>query len=180
MIMKEEEVVLVDTQDNFLGTMPKMEAHQKGILHRAFSVFVLNSKNELLLQKRAKTKYHSPNLWTNTCCSHQRLNESSLSAGARRLNEEMGLNINLKEAFTFRYLAPFDNGLKEHELDHVLIGYTNNNPTINVEEVSDWKWVKMDFISQDLYSNPDIYTIWFKIVFEQFVNHIKKNESNSK
>jgi isopentenyl-diphosphate delta-isomerase len=92
----------------------------------------------------------------------------------------MGLDINLKEAFTFRYEAPFDNGLKEHELDHVLIGYTNNNPTINIEEVSDWKWVKMDFISQDLYSNPDIYTIWFKIVFEQFVNHIKKNESNSK
>ena len=180
MIMKEEEVVLVDTQDNFLGTMPKMEAHQKGILHRAFSVFVLNSKNELLIQKRAKTKYHSPNLWTNTCCSHQRLNESSLSAGVRRLNEEMGLNINLKEAFTFRYEAPFDNGLKEHELDHVLIGYTNNNPTINIEEDSDWKWVKIDFISQDLYSNPDIYTIWFKIVFEQFVNHIKKNESNSK
>jgi len=178
--MKEEEVILVDHQDQVLGTMPKIEAHEKGLLHRAFSVFILNSENKVLLQKRAKNKYHSPDLWTNTCCSHQRMNETSLSAGNRRLIEEMGIDIELEEIFTFKYKAPFTNGLIEHELDHVLIGYSEKNPIINPEEVSDWKWVDIDFILQDLTNNPNIYTIWFKIVFDQFSNYIKINESNSK
>ena len=162
--MKEEEVILVDSQDQILGTMPKMEAHEKGILHRAFSVFILDYKNKILLQKRALSKYHSPGLWTNTCCSHQRLNETSLQAGNRRLIEEMGIS----------------NGLTENELDHVLIGYTERNPIINPDEVSDWKWVDIELVHQDLALNPKNYTIWFKIVFAEFVNYIKKNESNSK
>ena len=177
--MKEDEVILVDHKDQFLGTMPKMEAHQKGILHRAFSVFILNSKNKILLQKRAKNKYHSPGLWSNTCCSHQRMNETSKSAGNRRLIEEMGIDVELKEIFKFKYKAPFSNGLIEHELDHVLIGYSEENPIINLLEVSDWKWVNIDYIFEDVANNPEIYTVWFKIVFDQFFNFIKKNESNS-
>ena len=178
--MKEEEVILVDSQDQILGTMPKMEAHEKGVLHRAFSVFILNSKNKILLQKRANTKYHSPNLWTNTCCSHQRLNEHSLKAGNRRLIEEMGINLELKEIFKFKYKAPFSNGLTEHELDHVLIGYTDKNPKVNPEEVSDWKWEDLEFIKRDLIKNTGDYTVWFKIVFDEFIKYVKKNESNSK
>lgn len=179
--MKEEEVILVDSKDNVLGTMPKMEAHQKGLLHRAFSVFILNSKNQVLLQKRALTKYHSPGLWTNTCCSHQRINESSIAAGIRRLEEEMGLSAKLKEVFTFKYKAPLTNGLIEHELDHVLIGFIEKNPIINHNEVSEWKWVDFDFLSKDLIQNHNNYTVWFKIVFDQFFNYIKKtHESNGK
>ncbi len=178
--MINEMVVLVDEKDHQIGLMEKIEAHEKGLLHRAFSVFILNSENKVLLQKRAKNKYHSPDLWTNTCCSHQRMNETSLSAGNRRLIEEMGIDIELEEIFTFKYKAPFTNGLIEHELDHVLIGYSEKNPIINPEEVSDWKWVDIDFILQDLTNNPNIYTIWFKIVFDQFLNYIKINESNSK
>ena len=128
----EEQVVLVDTQDNVVGLMPKMEAHKKAILHRAFSVFVFNKKGELLLQQRASTKYHSPLLWTNTCCSHQRYGETNLAAGKRRLQEEMGFVTELKEVFWFVYKATFDNGLTEHELDHVLIGKYNEMPIINL------------------------------------------------
>ena len=131
--MKEEEVILVNSEDVILGTMPKMEAHQKGILHRAFSIFLFNSDEELLLQKRSNSKYHSPGLWTNTCCSHQRIDETSIQAGNRRLKEEMGINANLKEAFTFEYKTSFNNGLIEHEFDHVLIGYSNDTPKINID-----------------------------------------------
>ena len=178
--MKEEEVILVDSQDQILGTMPKIEAHEKGVLHRAFSIFILNSKKKILLQKRAENKYHSPGLWTNTCCSHQRINETSISAGNRRLKEEMGIDAELEEIFIFKYKAPFTNGLTEHELDHVLIGFTEKNPIINTDEVSDWKWADIDFTHQDLGKNPNNYTIWFKIVFDEFINYIKTDESNSK
>ena len=161
--------------------MPKMEAHKKGILHRAFSVFIINSKKQILLQKRALNKYHSPGLWTNTCCSHQRINESSVSAGSRRLYEEMGMNANLEEIFTFKYRAPFDNGLIEHELDHILIGYSDKEPIINTDEVSEWKWMDINYIIQDLKINPQDYTIWFKLIFNKFSNYLnKKNESYSK
>ena len=121
----EENVILVDVLDNQLGLMPKMEAHEKAVLHRAFSVFIFNDKGELMLQQRAAHKYHSPLLWTNTCCSHQRDGESNIEAGKRRLIEEMGFKTNLKEIFSFVYKAPFDNGLTEHELDHVMIGNFN-------------------------------------------------------
>ena len=171
-------VVLVDEQDQELGLMEKIKAHEEGLLHRAFSVFLLNDSNELLLQKRALNKYHSPGLWTNTCCSHPRDNESVLDAANRRLMEEMGIKCSLREFLTFIYKAEFDNGLTEHEFDHVVIGNFNEKPQINHEEVSDWKWESIDYVKNDLRTNPDNYTAWFKIIFEEFYNKIT-NESNS-
>jgi len=134
--MIEEQVVLVNEKDEKIGLMPKMEAHEKGLLHRAFSVFVFNDKNELMLQQRAFDKYHSPGLWTNTCCSHQRDGESNIEAGKRRLNEEMGFVTDLSEVISFIYKAPFDNGLTEHEYDHIMVGYYNGLPIINPAEVA--------------------------------------------
>ena len=167
--MVEEQVILVDTHDNPIGTMNKMEAHEKAVLHRAFSVFILNDKNEVMLQQRAAHKYHSPLLWTNTCCSHQRVGESNIEAGKRRLFEEMGFSADLKELFHFIYKAPFDNGLTEHELDHVMIGYSNENPVINPDEVESWKWMSIEAIKEDMLVNPKDYTVWFKIIFDEFV-----------
>jgi isopentenyl-diphosphate delta-isomerase len=172
--MAEEKVVLVDTDDRPLGTMEKMEAHQKAVLHRAFSIFVLNAKQELLLQQRAWTKYHSPGLWTNTCCSHQREGETNLEAGNRRLMEEMGMTVALEELFTFIYKAPFDNGLTEHELDHVMLGHSDEQPQINPEEVADYQWKSIYAIKTDLKKNPDRYTVWFAIIFERFADQIEK------
>ena len=173
--MVEEKVILVDKNDNPIGLMNKLEAHEKALLHRAFSVFVLNDKNELMLQQRAHHKYHSPLLWTNTCCSHQRENETNIQAGTRRLREEMGFVTELKEMFHFIYKAPFDNGLTEHELDHVMIGYYNDVPVINDDEVESWKWMKIEDIKNDMITNPDIYTVWFKIIFEEFYHHFDEN-----
>ena len=175
--MKEEEVILVDTNDRPLGTMPKMEAHEKAVLHRAFSVFVLNKNGELLLQQRAWKKYHSPGLWTNTCCSHQRMGESNLEAGHRRLQEEMGMQTNLTELFAFIYKAPFDNGLTEHELDHVLLGYSDTDPVINTEEVAAFRWASMEAIAVDMTEQPEQYTEWFKIIFDRFYAHIQSLNS---
>ena len=171
---KEEQVILVNKNDEQIGLMPKMEAHKKALLHRAFSVFVFNVKDELLLQKRAVHKYHSPNQWTNTCCSHQREGETSLEAGKRRLFEEMGFSCELEDKFSFIYKAPFDNGLTEHELDHVMIGYYNENPKINKEEVGDFCWMPINGIEIDIRDNPDKYTVWFKIIFKEYLNKIKK------
>lgn len=171
--MKEEKVILVDREDNPIGTMPKMEAHQKAVLHRAFSVFILNTKGELMLQQRAQHKYHSPLLWTNTCCSHQREGESNVEAGGRRLLEEMGFHVPLEELFSFIYKAPFENGLTEHELDHVMVGYYEETPEINPEEVAYWKWMSLPAIEEDLANRPETYTVWFKIIFERFYTHIK-------
>jgi isopentenyl-diphosphate delta-isomerase len=173
--VEEERVILVNQNDQEIGTMPKMEAHEKAVLHRAFSVFVMNSKGETMLQQRAAKKYHSPLLWTNTCCSHQRLGETNLQAGKRRLQEEMGFQTELKELFSFIYKAPFDNGLTEHELDHVMVGYYEGDPKINPEEVEAWKWMKPDAIRNDIQSSPESYTAWFKIIFERFYDHLIKN-----
>ncbi|MDA9587497.1 isopentenyl-diphosphate Delta-isomerase [Flavobacteriaceae bacterium] len=170
--MKEEKVVLVDTEDNPIGTMPKMEAHEKAVLHRAFSVFILNEKGELMLQQRALHKYHSPGLWTNTCCSHQREGEGNIEAGKRRLKEEMGFSTSLEALFSFIYKAPFDNGLTEHELDHVLLGYYKEPPMINLEEVAAWKWMNLDTVAKALEENPEEFTVWFKIIFDRFYTHI--------
>ena len=145
-----EEVILVDTNDVPLGTMPKMEAHEKAILHRAFSVFILNKEGQLMLQQRALSKYHSPGLWTNTCCSHQRLGETNIEAGTRRLQEEMGFKTPLKELFSFVYKATFDNGLTEHEFDHVILGYYDSEPIINHEEVTNWKWMNLEEIIKEI------------------------------
>jgi isopentenyl-diphosphate delta-isomerase len=170
--MKEEMVILVNERDEQIGLMPKMEAHQKAILHRAFSVFVFNENNELMLQQRALHKYHSPGLWTNTCCSHQRDGESSIEAGTRRLQEEMGFVTPLTETTSFIYKAPFDNGLTEHEFDHVMVGHYNDDPNINPDEVNDWKWMPMEDVKKDIKSNPENYTAWFKIIFDKFYEHL--------
>ena len=170
--MSEELVILVNEKDEKIGLMPKMEAHEKALLHRAFSVFVMNDKNELMLQQRALHKYHSPGLWTNTCCSHQRDGESSLEAGRRRLMEEMGFTTPLKETTSFIYKAPFDNGLTEHEFDHVLVGTYNDEPVINPEEVADWKWMSLEAVKEDIKKKPEQYTAWFKIIFDKFSQHL--------
>ena len=170
--MKEENVILVNEADEPIGLMPKMEAHEKALLHRAFSVFIMNDKGETMLQQRAKDKYHSPLLWTNTCCSHQREGESNVEAGKRRLQEEMGFTTELEELFSFIYKAPFDNGLTEHELDHVMVGVYNERPKINPTEVANWKWMHPEDIKNDISSNPDRYTAWFKIIFERFYDHL--------
>jgi isopentenyl-diphosphate delta-isomerase len=170
--MIEEHVILVNDKDEQIGTMPKLEAHEKAVLHRAFSVFIFNDQNELMLQQRAKQKYHSPLLWTNTCCSHQRVGESNLEAGKRRLMEEMGFVVDLKDTLAFIYKAPFDNGLTEHEFDHIMVGHSNNEPIINPDEVEAWKWMSLETVKADIESHPEIYTEWFKIIFDKFYEHI--------
>ena len=170
--MIEEHVILVNENDEQVGTMPKMEAHEKALLHRAFSVFVFNDQNELMLQQRAKHKYHSPLLWTNTCCSHQRVGENNLQAGKRRLMEEMGFVVDLKDTISFIYKAPFDNGLTEHEYDHVLVGHFNDEPIINPDEVEAWKWMPLENVKVDIQLHPELYTEWFKIIFDKFYEHI--------
>jgi len=174
--VKEEQVILVTPEDTVIGTMPKMEAHEKAVLHRAFSVFVLNDKGETLLQQRAAHKYHSPLLWTNTCCSHQRIGETNIEAGRRRLGEEMGFDTELKELFSFIYKAPFDNGLTEHELDHVLLGDFNGEPKINPDEVASWKWMALEEIKDDLEKHPEVYTAWFRIIFNRFYQYIEQEK----
>jgi len=171
--MREELVILVNENDEQIGLMPKMEAHEKALLHRAFSVFVFNGNNQLMLQQRAANKYHSPLLWTNTCCSHQRDGESNLEAGVRRLEEEMGFVCDLEEKTSFIYKAPFDNGLTEHELDHVMVGYYNDDPKINREEVERFKYMTVEEVKEDMALKPEIYTEWFKIIFEKFYDYIK-------
>ena len=167
-----EKVILVDKTDHPIGEMEKQEAHIKGVLHRAFSIFIFNSKGEVLLQQRAFHKYHSGGLWTNTCCSHQREGEGNVEAGKRRLEEEMGFTTDLTELFHFIYQAPFENGLTEHELDHVMLGYYQGSPKINKLEVADWKWMNIQNISESIKINPQEYTVWFKIVFDQFIKKI--------
>jgi len=175
----EEKVILVNEKDQQLGLMNKMEAHEKGKLHRAFSVFIFNKNGEMLVQQRALDKYHSPGLWTNTCCSHQREGESNLEAGKRRLYEEMGFSCELEEMFWFVYRAEFDNGLTEHELDHVMTGTYDQDPEINPEEVASFKWMMPAAVKQDIADRPELYTEWFKIIFNEYDQRIMKYESNS-
>jgi len=163
----EEHVILVDENDTPVGLMEKIEAHEKALLHRAFSVFIFNKKGELMLQQRAVSKYHSPLLWTNTCCSHQREGETNIEAGKRRLQEEMGFSTDLKEVFSFIYKAPFDNGLTEHELDHVMIGFYDDAPKLNKEEAEAYKWMPLEDVKKDIEENPQLYTAWFKIIFKK-------------
>jgi len=178
--MAEENVILVNEHDEQIGLMPKMEAHEKAVLHRAFSIFIFNNNNELMLQQRAFSKYHSPGLWTNTCCSHQRHGESNLEAGKRRLKEEMGFETPLVEKTSFIYKAPFDNGLTEHELDHIMVGYYNGSPQINTDEVEAWQWMPLEDVKKDIAAQPMLYTAWFKIIFDKLYNFISNtNESNS-
>ena len=166
-----EEVILVNEQDQQVGIMEKMAAHIVPRLHRAFSIFIFNSKGELLLQQRALTKYHSPGLWTNTCCSHPRQGETLENATARRLMEEMGITCEMHEVFTFIYKAPVGLGLTEHEFDHVWFGQSDAIPTINTDEVASYRYMSLDDIAADMHAHPDLYTEWFKISFEQIVQY---------
>ena len=169
-----ENVILVDEKDNQVGLMPKLEAHQKGLLHRAFSVFIFNSDYKLLLQKRASSKYHSGGLWTNTCCSHPRDGEDIIDAANRRLDEEMGIKTSLRKVFDFIYTAELDNNLIENEFDHVFYGVYDIDPIINKDEAEDFKWVDMETLKNDIENNKDQYTVWFKIAFDYFYNYLKK------
>ena len=165
-----EYVILVNENDQEIGKMEKQEAHEKGLLHRAFSVFIFNDQKELLLQQRALTKYHSAGLWTNTCCSHPRVNETIVEAAHRRLQEEMGFDCLLEVKTSFIYKADFDNGLTEHEFDHVLVGNFNGEVIINSAEVASYKWVELDWLKQDMVKNPNTYTAWFKIISKNILN----------
>ncbi|MFY8191123.1 MAG: isopentenyl-diphosphate Delta-isomerase [Bacteroidia bacterium] len=165
----QEMVILVDEHDNEIGLMEKQEAHVKALLHRAFSVMVFNDKGEMLLQQRALSKYHSGGLWTNTCCSHPRQGETTEQAAHRRLQEEMGFDCELKLHQTFIYKAPFDNGLTEHELDHVFIGTYNQDPQINPEEVNDFHWISLSELDQQLRNQPEKFTVWFKMIMDNYV-----------
>jgi isopentenyl-diphosphate delta-isomerase len=164
-----EFLILVDKNDKEIGTMEKIEAHKKAKLHRAFSIFVFNSKNEMLLQQRAKTKYLCPGLWTNACCSHPRPKEDTEQAAYRRLKEEMGFNCKLKEITSFIYKAEFENGLTEHEFDHVFVGTYNGKIKPDKKEVCDWKFVSIDDLLKDVKEHTDNYTPWFKIALPKVV-----------
>ncbi len=164
-----EELIIVDIKDKEIGSGEKMQVHKDGKLHRAFSIFVFNSKNELLLQKRAKIKYHSGGLWTNTCCGHPRVGEETIDAALRRLKEEVGFDCPLKETFNFIYKAKLDNNLFEHEFDHVFIGKHDQDPIPNPEEVEDWKWIDLKDLLKDVKCNPQNYTHWFNVSMEKVV-----------
>lgn len=162
-----EYVILVDELDNAIGKMEKQQAHKEGALHRAFSIFIFNSEKKLLLQKRAIDKYHCGGLWTNTCCSHPREDETILDAANRRLQEEMGLKCVLKKEFSFVYKAALENGLTEHEFDHVLLGETDDQPTINEDEVSEFRFVQLNDLQIEISKSPEIFTPWFLLALDK-------------
>ena len=172
-----EEVILVNPDNEVQGYMEKMEAHEKGLLHRAFSIFIFNSKGDILLQKRAINKYHSGGLWTNTCCSHPRKEETFHQAAIRRLNEEMGMSCSLNAVFSFIYKADLDNNLIEHEYDQVFFGTSDNPPILNKEEAIDYKYVSPNQLMQDIQDNPSDYTEWLKISFNRVYELI--NQKNN-
>ncbi|MEI2748881.1 MAG: isopentenyl-diphosphate Delta-isomerase [Ferruginibacter sp.] len=174
-----QEVILVNGQDEQTGVMEKMEAHQKGLLHRAFSIFIFNNRGEMLLQQRASSKYHSPDLWTNACCSHPQPGETTELAAFRRLREELGFETKLFEIFSFTYRAVFENGLTEHEFDHVLIGTYNGQVFPNAEEVKDYCFMKPEKIKESLSSHPHKYTEWFKIAFPKLEEYLAVEDINT-
>lgn len=165
-----QQVVLVDESDKEIGVMEKIEAHEKALLHRAFSVFIFNASGQMLLQRRALAKYHSGGLWTNTCCSHPGPGEKVQAAAERRLYEELGFTASLSKAFDFIYRAAFDNGLTEYEFDHVFIGLFDGAADPNPQEVMAVCWMSMDAVRSDLAARPDVYTEWFKIAFQAFLD----------
>jgi isopentenyl-diphosphate Delta-isomerase len=172
-----EKVILVDENDAEIGTEEKLKVHQDGKLHRAFSIFVFNSKGELLLQKRAGSKYHSGGLWSNTCCGHPRPGEGVKEAAHRRLREEMGFDCLLKPVFSFCYNASLDKGLTENEYDHVFSGVCRESPRPDSKEVADWKWAGLKEIKKDILKNPNLYTYWFKVSIKR-LNEIKDSVSD--
>ena len=172
-----EEILLVDENDNPIGKGEKLEVHKKGLLHRAFSIFIFDfQKEKILLQKRHKNKYHSGGLWTNTCCSHPRFGENLLDAAHRRLKEEMGFDCELREVFKFKYFADFGK-LKEHEIDHVFVGFYEGEINPDSNEVEKWQWKEIDKVLEELEENPDSYTIWFQKIFKKVVEFLRKLDS---
>ena len=171
----EEMIILVDENDKEIGSEEKIKVHKEGKLHRAFSIFIFNSEGKMLLQKRAKSKYHSGGLWTNTCCSHPRAGESLNDAVHRRLKEEMGFDCELKEIFSFIYKVKFDNNLSEYEYDHVFIGKFDGSPKPNPDEADSYKWISLDELEKDIKQKPDDYTFWFKIAFDKLADYLKEN-----
>ncbi|MFM7104181.1 MAG: isopentenyl-diphosphate Delta-isomerase [Flavobacteriales bacterium] len=170
---QEEQVILVDECDIELGCIGKMRAHRDGLLHRAFSVFLFNDSGEMLLQKRAMAKYHSPGLWTNTCCSHPRPGETTETAALRRLKEEMGITCHLNKAYSFVYQSDVGNGLIEHEFDHVYTGITNALPIPNSDEVMDFRYIEIDHLMAEISETPGAFTTWFKITLGSLLSHRK-------
>ena len=175
MIVNKNQIALVNDNDIVIGYDDKLEVHKKGLLHRAFSVFIINNKNEMMLQRRSFQKYHSGGLWTNACCSHMLLGEEFAESIHSRLHEEMGFDCELEHVFNFRYKTTFDNGLTENELDHVYIGQFCGEPIPNKDEVCDWKWMRFEDITNDLVANEELYTVWFKIAFEKLKPFIKSS-----
>lgn len=171
------DVILVDERDEPIGTMEKIEVHQKALLHRAFSVFIFNTKGEILLHKRAPKKYHSAGLWTNACCSHPQPGEETLMAAEKRLKEEMGIKTSLKKVFDFIYKTAFENGLTEYEFDHVFIGIYEGEISPNRNEVSDYCYKSIQEIKNSIISHPQKYTEWFKIAFPKIEAHLLKNNN---
>ncbi len=170
-----ELLILVDNEDNEIGLLDKVTVHETGVLHRAFSVFIFNSAGNLLLQKRALTKYHSPGLWSNTCCSHPRKGELTANACSRRLMEEMGMSSKLTFAFSFIYRAEFDNGLTEHEFDHVYFGHSEEIPDPDLQEVMDTKYISVAELQKEVLSRPGNYTEWLKICLPKVIQHLGSN-----
>lgn len=170
------EVILVDEKDNVTGTAEKMSAHENGWLHRAFSVFVFTSDGELLLQKRSADKYHSAGLWTNTCCSHPEPGRETIDAARERLAFEMGLECELRPVFSFTYCEKLDNGLTEHEFDHVFIGISDEIPVLNTDEADAWKRISVDELTAELEYEPSRYTRWLCICWPMLLPYLKKEE----
>jgi len=168
-----EQVVLVDHKGREIGTEEKLAAHQRGLLHRAFSIFVFNSQRELMIQRRAASKYHSGGLWSNTCCSHPRPEEDILEAAHRRLQEEMGFDCPLEEVFTFTYKTPVSHGLIEHEFDHVYIGYFDGTPQDSPDEISEWRWISPGGLKSDIGVHPELYTYWLKRSLDRVLTHVR-------
>lgn len=168
-----EEVILVNKQDQAIGTMEKLEAHRQGMLHRAFSILIFNSNAKLLIHRRALGKYHSAGLWSNTCCSHPLPSETIIEAGVRRLREEMGMETSLAPLFSFIYRAELENNLIEHELDHILIGFSDQEPKANPDEVCDYKWVSLHELEGQMEQNPQDFTAWFKLIILEYRSAFK-------
>jgi isopentenyl-diphosphate delta-isomerase len=171
--MAEDLIVLVNENDEQIGSIGKLEAHQKGLLHRAFSIIVWNDQHEILIHQRAIGKYHSEGLWTNTCCSHPKVGETILEAAHRRLQEEMGFDCELQQKFHFIYLVELENQLIENELDHVLIGTFNQNPSPNPEEIKDYRWISLEKLKNEIAEKPAQFTFWFKEIIRNYEDKIR-------
>ncbi|WP_276362054.1 isopentenyl-diphosphate Delta-isomerase [Daejeonella sp. H1SJ63] len=170
-----EPMILVNEKDEEIGIQDKLSVHQSGLLHRAFSVFIFNTEGKLILQQRADTKYHSPGLWTNTCCSHPRPEELTLDACKRRLKEEMGMVVEPEFSFSFIYKYQFTNGLTEHEFDHVFIGISNDQPVLNKDEVKSWRYIGLNELESEILIHPENYTPWLKICLPKLKKQITKS-----